>query len=256
MFPYIEVFGVKWYMTGIGIILAGVTFLITVYQLSKKYNQDFMKFFTRLPVLLISTYILGLYSTFVLQNQSLIPTSFGVFSPYGYRFGLLGILVGIFGSILYFLSWFRRSESKKIWMDIFFFGVINAMVILGIFLLLGDNFVGNECTSWICVHALRTNSELVKYTSWVYPIGIFLSIGALLINVLISFWKMSKQKNWLGIWGFILFLGLLLLILPFWNYPAHWIINLGIFRFDLYHIVIVVLIFWLFLLLRRWRKPY
>ena len=104
MFPYIEVFGVKWYMTGIGIILAGVTFLITAYQLSKKYNQDFMKFFTRLPVLLISTYILGLYSTFVLQNQSLIPTSFSVFSPYGYRFGLLGILVGIFGSILYFLS--------------------------------------------------------------------------------------------------------------------------------------------------------
>ncbi len=256
MFPYIEVFGVKWYMTGIGIILAGITFLITVYQLSKKYNQDFVKFFTRLPVLLISTYILWLYSTFVLQNQTLIPTSFGVFSPYGYRFGLLGLLIAIFGSILYFLSSFRRSESKKIWIDIFFFGLINAMVVLWVFLVLGDTFVGKECQSWMCVQALVAESDLIKYTSGVYPIGIFLSMWALLINVLITFWKMTSQKNWLGIWGFILFLGVLLLILPFWNYPAHGIINMGIVRFDLYHIVILVLICWLFVLQRRWRKPY
>ena len=190
------------------------------------------------------------------QTQTLIPTSLGVFTPYGYRFGLLGLLIAIFGSILYFLSWFRRSESKKIWIDIFFFGLINAMVVLWVFLVLGDTFVGKECQSWMCVQALVAESDLIKYTSGVYPIGIFLSIWALLINVLITFWKMTSQKNWLGIWGFILFLGVLLLILPFWNYPAHGIINMGIVRFDLYHIVILVLICWLFVLQRRWRKPY
>lgn len=256
MFPFVEVFGIKLYMTWLGIVLAGIVFIITIYRLSKKYNQDFIIFFTWLPILLISTYVLGLYSTFVLKEASLIPTSLSIFSPYGYHFGLLGILAGCMGSLLLFLRRFKRNESKKIWIDIFFFGFINAVIVLGIFLVLGDSFVGNECNSWLCVHNLRPESELVKYTNGVYPIGIFLSLGALGINILLTFWKMSSKKSGLGLRGFILLLLLILMILPFWNYPAHWIINLKRIRFDIYHMGIIGLIALLLILQRRWRKPY
>lgn len=256
MFPFVEVFGIKLYMTGVGIVLAGIVFIITVYKLCKQYNQDFMTFFTWLPVLLISTYVLGLYSTFVLKEWSLIPTTLSIFSPYGYRFWLIGILAWCMGSLLLFLRRFRRNESKKVWIDIFFFGFVNGLVALGLFLLLGDSFVGNECNNWICVHSLMPESELVKYTNGVYPIGIFLSLGALSINTIISFWKMSSNKSGLGIRGFIGILLVLLAILPFWNYPAHGIINLWQIRFDIYHICIIGLIGLFLILQRRWRKPY
>ena len=57
-------------------------------------------------------------------------------SPYGYRFSMIGVLVSIAFSIVLFLTNFRRSETKKVWIDIFFFGFVNALTVLGIFLLL------------------------------------------------------------------------------------------------------------------------
>lgn len=255
MFPFLEVFGTKIYMTGLGIVIAGIIFIYTVYRLCKSYNQDFIKFFNWLPVLLVSIYILGLYSTYVLTNWNLIPNTLAIFSPYGYHFGLIGILIAIFFSILLFLSGFRRNENKKIWIDIFFFGLTNAIIALWIFLTLGDNFIGNECESWLCVHALTTESDLVKF-SGVYPIGMFLSIGALGVNILIMLWKMTSKKLWLGLWGLILMLGVLLAIMPYWNYPAHGVINLWIVRLDLNHITVIMLIIWLFVLQRRRRKPF
>ena len=37
---------------------------------------------------------------------------------------------------------FRRSETKKVWLDILFFSFVDGIIVLGIGLLLGDNFVG------------------------------------------------------------------------------------------------------------------
>ncbi|MDO4713371.1 MAG: hypothetical protein Q4B28_01640 [bacterium] len=103
MYPYIELFGTKMYMTGLGIVFAGLVFVLTTYQLCKRYNQDFIKLFNRLPWLLISIYLLGLYVTSFLDTASFLPTSLKAFSPYGYRFSLVGVLIAVCFSILVFL---------------------------------------------------------------------------------------------------------------------------------------------------------
>ncbi len=58
MYPFIEVFGTKMYMTGVGIVLSCIVFLVTTYYLCKKYNQDFIKLFNWLPWLIIPAYVL------------------------------------------------------------------------------------------------------------------------------------------------------------------------------------------------------
>ena len=163
MYPFIEVFGTKMYMTGVGIVLSCIVFLVTTYYLCKKYNQDFIKLFNWLPWLIIPAYVLGLYVSAVLDGGSLIPSSLKFLSPYGYRFSMIGVLVSIAFSMVLFLrvvskggtkfvpstvmffkasgssclyTNFRRSETKKVWIDIFFFGFVNALTVLGIFLLL------------------------------------------------------------------------------------------------------------------------
>ena len=99
-------------------------------------EREFMKLFNRLPWLLIPTYIIGLYTSFVLDYGSFIPTSLHFLSPYGYNFSFVGILIACFFSVLLFMTQFRRSETKKIWLDILFFSFINAVIVLGIFLVL------------------------------------------------------------------------------------------------------------------------
>lgn len=130
MYPYLELFGTKLYMTGIGIVAACIVFLMTAYLLSKKYHQEFFKLFNWLPWLLIPTYLLGLYMSFVLGSGSFIPTSLKVFSPYGYHFNLVGVVLAAFISVMFFLRQFRRNETKKIWIDILFFSFINAIIVL------------------------------------------------------------------------------------------------------------------------------
>lgn len=130
MYPYFELFGTKLYMTGIGIIAACIIFLVTAYLLSKKYHQEFFKLFNWLPRLLIPAYLLGLYVSFILGSGSFIPTSLKVFSPYGYHFNLIGVVLASFISVIFFLRQFRRNETKKIWIDILFFSFINAIIIL------------------------------------------------------------------------------------------------------------------------------
>lgn len=255
MYPYIELFGTKMYMTGLGIVLAGLIFVVTTYQLCKRYNQDFIKLFNRLPRLLISTYLLGLYTSSLLETASVLPGSFKVFSPYGYRFHLVGILIACCFSILIFLRWFRRNETKKVWLDILFHGFANALTVLWVFLLLGDNFIGREYSGLLSVQALRPESALVKFEG-VYPIGLFLAIGAALINALITFLKLTMKKVGLGIWGFVGLAGLLMGILPFWKYPAHGVLPIGKITLDINYFALLFAILFFLLLWKKLRKPY
>ena len=256
MYPYFELFGTKLYMTGIGIVAACIIFLVTAYLLSRKYHQEFFKLFNWLPWLLIPTYLLGLYMSFVLGSGSFIPSSLKVFSPYGYHFNLVGVVLASFISVMFFLRQFRRNETKKIWIDILFFSFINAIIILWVFLVLGDTFIGNPYLWALRVTALMPDSALVKYGG-VYPVGLFLSLWALAINVIITLWKLIEKKAGLGSWGFILLFLLFITILPFWNYPAHGVLSVfGLWTLDLNHYVFGLLILYCLLWQRKLKKPY
>ncbi|MDO4713372.1 MAG: hypothetical protein Q4B28_01645 [bacterium] len=126
---------------------------------------------------------------------------------------------------------------------------------MGIFLLLGDNFIGREYSGVLSVQALRPESALVKFEG-VYPVGLFLAIGAALSNALITFSKLALKKVGLGIWGFISLCGVLITILPFWKYPAHGVLSLGKVTLDINYFVLLFAILFFLLLWRRLRKPY
>ena len=104
--------------------------------------------------------------------------------------------------------------------------------------------------------ALMAESALVKYES-VFPIGIFLSLGALVINVVITLWKLSLKKAGLGLRGFIFLFAFFLILLPFWNYPAHGVLSLlGKISLDLNHYVLFILILYCLLWQKKLKKPY
>ena len=254
MYPYIELFGTKLYMTGIWIVISCFVFLITVYVLSKKYHQEFIRFFNRLPRLLIFVYLSWLYFSYFFEG-GIIPTSLGVFSPYWYNFSLVGVIIAAFILIIIFLSQFKRNETKRIWIDILFFWFVNALVVLWVFLVLWDNFVWKPYSWALHVTALMPDSALVKYGG-VYPIGIFLSLGALAINLIVTILKMILKKSWIGLFWFILLFMLFIAILPFWNYPAHWVMSVfWKFTLDINYYVFIFLILFCLIAYKKLQKP-
>ncbi|MFA6256313.1 MAG: hypothetical protein WC606_03950 [Candidatus Absconditabacterales bacterium] len=225
--------GSKVYMTGIGIIVSFFVFLGIAQYLTKRYHQNFWKFFYWLPFLIVLTYFLGSYINFIF-DVGIVPTNWSEFitllSPYGYKFHFVGILIGMFISISIFLKKIRRIENKKVWSDILFLSLTLSLVPLGLFLLMGDNFIGATTTSWLGIKSLHSDSQRNKF-NLVYPIGLFLSLGSLFIALFIKILK--KKKFGYGMLGFAIILIFISLILLLQQYSRHAVFSLGGITFDL-----------------------
>jgi hypothetical protein len=77
MWPYITLFGLKIYMTGLGVVIAFIVFCFGVHLLAKRRGLKFAPFFYRLPLLIIITYVCGAYAHFIIDEPGrLIPLSF------------------------------------------------------------------------------------------------------------------------------------------------------------------------------------
>jgi hypothetical protein len=164
-------------------------------------------------------------------------------------------LLAAFALILIFLAQFRRNETKKIWIDILFFWFVNSLIVLWIFLVLWDNFVWKPYTWPLHITALTQDSALVKYW-WVYPIWIFLSLGALAINLIVTVLKLIKKRSGIWLLWFILLFVLFMAILPFWNYPAHGVMSVfWMFTLDINYYVLIFLIVFCLLSYRKLSKP-
>ncbi|MDR0607264.1 MAG: hypothetical protein LBG52_02690 [Candidatus Peribacteria bacterium] len=229
MFPYFELFGAKISMMVVGMILVLMVFILTCHFLAKRNHQDFYKLFYQLPIRVIVIYILGRYTTVALAMSSLIPSSLteilNILRPHNFDLHFVGIAVALFVFFTSFFSSIKRTENKKIWADILFSAFCNGVIIMGIFLTLGDGFVGKPTTDGLVIKALHPESSLTKFDG-VYPIGLFLSIGALLVSFLFNFVKILWRKNGLGMRGL---LGLLLVInicFLFQHYPRYGIFTI------------------------------
>ena len=234
-------------MTWIGIVISFLVFLIIARHLTKKYHQNFWKLFYWLPFLIVLTYFLGSYMNFVLEF-GLFPTNgtelMALLSPDGYRFHFVGTLLGIYIAIVMFLKKIVRIENKKVWSDILFFSLSLSLVPLWIFLLMGDNFIGLSTTSWLGIKSLHSDSHWNKFTL-VYPIGVFLSMWALLVSMYIKVLK--KKKFGYGMLGFSLILLFISIILLFQQYSRHMVFSIGSVMFDIkqYAGIIVAIISYL-----------
>lgn len=139
-------------MTGIGIVVSFLVFLAIAWYLSKKYHQNFWKLFYWLPLLIVLTYFIGSYVNFFFE-VGVFPTNgtelVQLISPYGYKFHFMGMVIGMYIAISLFLKKIVRVENKKVWSDILFFSLGLSLVPLGLFLLMGDNFIGLSTNTWL-----------------------------------------------------------------------------------------------------------
>jgi hypothetical protein len=220
-------------MTGIGIIVSFFVFLGIAQYLTKRYHQNFWKFFYWLPFLIVLTYFLWSYINFIF-DVGIVPTNWSEFitllSPYGYKFHFVGILIGMFISISIFLKKIRRIENKKVWSDILFLSLTLSLVPLWLFLLMGDNFIWATTTSWLGIKSLHSDSQRNKF-NLVYPIGLFLSLWSLFIALFIKILK--KKKFGYGMLGFAIILIFISLILLLQQYSRHAVFSLWGITFDL-----------------------
>ena len=233
MYPYIILWWSKFYMTGIGIVISFIVFVFIAQYLTKKYHQNFRRFFYWLPFLIVLTYFLGSYFTFIF-DVGIFPTNRSEFitliSPYGYKFHFTGLLIGIFISIYIFLKKIVRLENKKVWADILFISFALSLVPLWFFLLMWDNFIGTTTTSWLGIKALHSDSQRNKF-NLVYPIGLFLSLVSLFVVLFIKIIK--KKKFGYGMLGFALLVFLISIVLLIQQYPRHIVFSLGNIIFDM-----------------------
>lgn len=256
MFPYLMAWGMKIYMTGIGILLALFSFIFFVAYFCKRYKQNFWKFFVWLPLFIILMYLLGAYIDFVFQI-GLFPSNYEelliLLSPRGFNFHFVWILLGAVISIGIFIKSIKRYENKKVWIDILFFSLAMALVPLGFFLLLGDNFIWEATTWFLWVRSLQVGSQLNKF-SWVYPIGLFLSFAALFSVLVVGIWRRVKKNYGLGMIGFVLLLFLINIIFLFQQYPKHGIVSMGSVLLDIKQHISFLVIMYAIWVYYKWKR--
>lgn len=197
MYPFITRGNTTLYMTGLGIVVGFATFIITMLVLTKKYHLSFFRFFMSLPLCIILMYILGAYTHILIEYGIFFPSSpqelLFMISPYGYNFHYIGIILGLFLYLWVFLKKADNMDKKKR-IDAFFYGITIAIIPLGLFLLLGDDFIGKATESNIAIHSLTEKSKLAKYNQ-VYPLGLFLSLASFLTLIIKELLDKKTRKK-------------------------------------------------------------
>jgi len=249
MYPYIELFWTQISMMAVWAVVSFAIFLLTAYVLTNRNHQDFLKLFYHLPWRIILLYLLWRYTSFAMETGKYIPSSFSdlltILSPQNFNFHFVGILLAFWICLCVFFSSIKRTENKKIWIDIIFLSVANALIIFWIFIALWDTVVWKPTDSIFAIRALSDNSALTKF-DWVYPVWLFVSFWVLIVHVLISILSIVLKKNWLWIWWLIWMLIVMNIAFFFQSYPRYWLISILWSSFDIkqyFSLIMVVVLF-------------
>ena len=236
MYPYFELFGKQISMIAVGLVISAIIFIVTARILTKRNHQDFLKLFYRLPVWIILSYILGRYVAYSLETWNFFPKSTSTFltilSPQNFNFHFVGLLLSTWICLLIFFHSIKRTENKKIWIDILFFSLANSLIIFWIFLTLWDSVIWTPTDSIFAIRALTDNSALTKF-DWVYPVGLFISFWVLIVHIIISMLNIIFKKNWFWMRWLIWVLIVFNVVFLFQSYPRHGLITLWWISFDI-----------------------
>lgn len=236
MYPFFTIWWSKIYMTGAGIVISFLVFVIIVWYLSRRFLQSFWKFFYWLPLAITLIYFLGSYTQFILSNQSFLPRNleqiFSIIWPYWYKFHFAGILLWLVVALFVFFNKIKTIENKKTWADIFFYWFSLCIVPLGIFLLLGDNFIGKTTDSFLAIKSLHPESQWNKFDA-IYPIWLFLSLGALAVTLFFHIKRILLKKKWLWMQWFAILIIIINIVLMTQQYPRYMVIWFWNIIFDI-----------------------
>ena len=260
MYPYFELFGKQISMIAVGLIISAIIFIVTARILTKRNHQDFLKLFYRLPVWIILSYILGRYVAYSLETWNFFPKSTSTFltilSPQNFNFHFVGLLLSTWICLLIFFHSIKRTENKKIWIDILFFSLANSLIIFWIFLTLWDSVIWTPTDSIFAIRALTDNSALTKF-DWVYPIGLFISFWVLIIHIIVSMLNIIFKKNWFWMRWIIWILIVFNIVFLFQSYPRHGLITLWWVSFDIkQYLSLIAIICCIITAIKRERKRF
>ena len=244
MYPALTLWWRHIELTWLWIIISILVFcwIGTIY--AKKSNLSAIQLFYALPTMMIITYFFGAYSGFVLTTWHIVPYSIlelgQLIIPPNFWFNAAWLMVGFIISIFVFLFQLPPKSPRKKWFDVLALASMVAIMILGLFLTLGDHMIGLPTTSSIGIYALTPLSELNKFTA-VLPVGIFLSVIALLSYIVTQFILKYQVREgwWFG--TFSLFLFLLAVVLIFQIYPRHGVISIDSVQLDLNQYILLFL---------------
>jgi len=260
MYPYIELFGTQISMMSIGVIISFIIFLVSAWILTKRNHQDFLKLFYRLPWRIILSYLLWRYVSFSLETWIYFPTTTSslltIISPQNFNFHFVWLLIASWLMFYIFFSSIKRPQNKKMWIDILFFSLANSLIILWIFLTLGDSVIWTPTNNIFGIRALIDNSNLNKFDG-VYPIWLFISFGVLFIHMVIYLLSVIFKKNWLWIRWIVWILIIFNITFLFQSYPRHWLITISWTSFDIkQYISFITIICCVITAIKRERKTF
>lgn len=249
MFPFLDLGGMTYYMTWLGIFLWIVVFVYVTLREAKKHRLYTRIWVKRLPLYILIIYLLSTYSWYFVHDRVLIPLSRTqiqlYLSPRWYHFYLWGILIGA----LIVRRQFRKhlAPSPEIYAKrayIYIKAAICATIPLGIFLLLGDNFIGRPYDGILSISAMIRDSNVATYGR-VFPLGATLSAIALWRWLLITQY-LEKKTAQPRKYAYLLIAGTLLslsILLVFQIYPRYIVSKIGSRRFDLKNYIIWAMMF-------------
>ena len=237
MYPYIVIDGIKIYFVNIWILLSIAFYLFLIYKFSKKYQLDFWRYFSYFWIVLVFTFLFGIYFGVIFTFKEFVPSlSQIIFIIKNQWYNFIWLSLGFFIWHLIFLKKIPLVAEKLKRIDVVFYSLMISLFVLWIFLLLGDNFIGrptdsaiwvsaiNFC-SWQGVNCFMPKTQLAAYKK-VYPVWIFLSIVSLFsFIVIVVLHSLFKNKVWFGLVGFVLFLFLLNFVFIFQKYPRYLVIK-------------------------------
>jgi len=185
-------------MTGIGILLFLITFLFIAKKYAHKYKLPFDHFLKKFPLYLVITYITSTYVWYLVEEFVVFPLDreyiLLYLSPYDYAFHYIGILLDFLISGIWFLRSIPTSHEKKRWVDVFCHAITTALIPLGIFLLLGDNFIGQTTNGSFFVSAIKEDSQVAAFDK-VFPVGLLVSLWGVLGHIVLNFWEHRRRQG-------------------------------------------------------------
>jgi len=276
MYPYIQIWYYEISMTGLWAVVFLISFLITIYIFTQRYNLDYYKFFSTFWFWLLFVYFSGRYSYLIIETipnginnieninifwyimDILIPKNvneiISLLSPSKFEFHYLWILISSFLYLFFFIKYSVIEKQKWLWIWILFFSISLSLIPFWFFLLMWDDFVGRaSLSSDFFISTFSSKSELIKYDN-VYPVWFMLSIWSTIVflfNYII--YKISNYKNWY--FGFSMIMIVFFVVFLYQQYPKHIVMSFFEFSIDIKHyFTIGFFIFFLIMWFREYKK--
>jgi hypothetical protein len=230
MYPFITLWWRHIEMTGLWFIVWLIVFCIVCYIRSRQMNISFWDMFYALPTMISIIYFTGSYTYFLLNTGHFIPHTIieisQIIIPPNYNFHAGWLILGIIISLIVYIYQKPSGIIRKKWIDCLFISYMNGLIIFWLFLVLWDDMIWLSTTNRLWIYAMTPFSEVAKFNQ-VYPVGLFLSLAALLSSLYSIFILRKKWQWWWGIGWFWVFFIMIGFILIFQNYPRHGVLQIG-----------------------------